>query len=107
MISLATSGSWFEVIAICERLAPTEFGRLPNKRFAVKENKRLEFRFSAFNFLNHPNPQLGISGNSDLNLNFSKADGSLSQINQNTNTTGRALFTTGRRVVEFMAKFTF
>jgi hypothetical protein len=77
------------------------------KRFAFKENKRIELRFSAFNFLNHPLPQFNAGGNADISLNFAGANGSLVQTNQNKLTTGYPLFTVGRRVIEFMAKFNF
>lgn len=77
------------------------------KRFAFKEHDNVELRFSAFNFLNHPLPQFGAGGNSDINLNFANATGGLSQTNTNPLTTGSPLFTVGRRVIEFAAKFQF
>jgi hypothetical protein len=76
------------------------------KRFNFQEHKRVELRFSAFNFLNHPLPQFGAGGNSDLQLNFSN-NGALTQTNQNALTTGTPHFTVGRRVIEFTAKFNF
>jgi Carboxypeptidase regulatory-like domain len=78
------------------------------KDFLFKEHHKIELRFSAFNFLNHPLPQLGISGNSDINLNFSTSSGTLSQTNLNALTTGRALFKNEvPRVIEFAAKYNF
>ena len=77
------------------------------KDFAFKEHQKIELRFSAFNFLNHPLWQFGTGGAQDLNLNFSDANGNLMQTNQNALTTGSPLFKTGRRVIEFAAKYNF
>ena len=41
------------------------------KDFLFKEHQKIEFRFSAFNFLNHPLWQFDQGGHSDVNLNFS------------------------------------
>jgi hypothetical protein len=79
------------------------------KRFAFKEHQRVELRFSAFNFLNHPLPQFGMAGNSDIQLNFTTSSGALTTTNQNALTTGKVLFDSNgvRRVVEFAAKYNF
>ena len=78
------------------------------KDFLFKEHHKVELRFSAFNFLNHPLPQFGISGNSDLNLNFGSGTGPLSQTNTNALTTGSPLFKNEvPRVIEFAAKYNF
>ena len=79
------------------------------KRFAFKEHQRVELRFSAFNFLNHPLPQFGVSGNSDISLNFVNSAGGLSASNLNALTTGKPQFDSNgvRRVIEFAAKYNF
>jgi hypothetical protein len=77
------------------------------KDFIFKEHHKIELRFSAFNFLNHPLWQFGTGGNSDIQLNFKDSAGNLAATNQNALTTGSPLFKTGRRVVEFAAKYNF
>lgn len=78
------------------------------KTFKIKEAQKIEFRFSTFNFLNHPLPELGRGGNQDLQLNFVNPNGTgLAQTNQNALTNGKALFMTGRRVVELTLKYNF
>ena len=88
------------------------------KDFAFKEHQKIEFRMSAFNFLNHPLWQFGISGNSDVNLNFSLPSSSscgnapypcgLAFTNQNATTNGAPLYKNNvPRVVEFTLKYMF
>jgi len=77
------------------------------KRFTFKEHQKVELRFSAFNWLNHPLRQFNAGGNSDIHLNFADTNGGLTQLNQNALTTGSPIFSVGRRVVEFTAKYNF
>lgn len=78
------------------------------KNFNITERQKIQVRFEAFNFLNHPLKQFNAPGNNaDIGLNFSGPNGSLAQTNQNANTTGRPLYTVGRRVVEFALKYSF
>ncbi len=78
------------------------------KDFLFKEHHKVELRFSAFNFLNHPLWQFGTAGQTaDESLNFATSSGAVSPTNLNALTTGSPLFKTGRRVVEFAAKYSF
>jgi len=78
-----------------------------SKSFRITESQKVQFKISAFNVLNHPNPQFGLGGNNDMSLSFSGANGILSQSNTNSQTTGKPLHTTGDRLVEFAVKYYF
>ncbi len=78
-----------------------------SKSFKITENQRVEFRMSAFNFLNRPNPQFGAGGNGDLNLKFADSSNNLTQTNQNSLTTGSPAHSVGDRLVEFALKYYF
>ncbi len=71
------------------------------KNFAFRDNQGVQFRFTAFNFLNHPLPEFGLG--SDVNLQLTGTNGA----NTNPLTTGKPLYEIGRRVVELALKYTF
>jgi len=84
------------------------------KSFNITEAQNIQFRASAFNFLNHALPQFGLG--SDINLHLgcaSTTTGSLTPTcdqggtNINPQTTGRPYYETGRRVIEVALKYNF
>ena len=70
------------------------------KNFNISEHKRFQFRFSAYNFLNHPLSTF-LPGDSNLDLNFNAAG---QQTNQRFGFTDTKL---GRRIVQLAIKFYF
>ncbi len=77
------------------------------KNFAIHESQKIQLRLEAFNFLNHPLGEFNANGNGDLKLNFSGTGGAETASNTNVQTTGKPLFTVGRRVLEFAIKYEF
>jgi hypothetical protein len=70
------------------------------KNFHITESKRIQFRASAYNFLNHPVRSF-IGGDQNLNLSFNE-QGQLTN-----NRFGFADYTVGKRIVHFGVKFEF
>src|SRR5579859_6239450 len=75
----------------------TDLSLFKNFTFGSSENKKLQFRFTGYNFLNHPNRTF-ISGDSGLNLNFS----STGTLNPNF---GYATNSIGHRIMQIMVRF--
>lgn len=73
------------------------------KNFKFRESQNVQFRFSAFNFMNHALPQFNTSGNNDVRLVFSQPGGG----NTNAQTTGAPLYKANRRIVELTLKYNF
>jgi hypothetical protein len=70
------------------------------KNFNFNESKKLQLRFSAYNFLNHPITSF-VNGDPNLNLNF---DASGKQTNERF---GFADYKVGHRIIQLAVKFYF
>jgi hypothetical protein len=76
----------------------TDMSVFKNFTFGKSENKKLQFRFSGYNFLNHPNRTF-LNGDQNLNLTFNRL-GSLTNSNF-----GYATNTIGHRIMQMMVKY--
>jgi hypothetical protein len=76
----------------------TDVSLFKNFTFGPSENKKLQFRFSGYNFLNHPNRTF-LNGDQNLNLSFNSS-GTLTNSNF-----GYATNTIGHRILQMMVKF--
>jgi hypothetical protein len=76
----------------------TDLSVFKNFTFGKAETKKLQFRFSGYNFLNHPNRTF-LNGDQNLNLTFNSG-GTL--MNPNF---GTATNTIGHRIFQMMVKF--
>jgi hypothetical protein len=79
------------------------------KAFRVTDSQRFELRFSATNWLNHPNGVFGQNGNSDEQLIFTGTpeQGDPFTTNQNASTTGAPSTKSGYRWMQFAGKYYF
>jgi len=76
----------------------TDVSVFKNFTFGPSENRKLQFRFSGYNFLNHPNRTF-LNGDQNLNLTFNST-GTLTNSNF-----GYATNTIGHRIMQAMVKF--
>ena len=76
----------------------TDLSVFKNFTFGQSETKKLQFRFSGYNFLNHPNRTF-LNGDQGLNLTFNSS-GTLTNSNF-----GNATNTIGHRILQMMVKF--
>ncbi|GGA65570.1 hypothetical protein GCM10011507_16450 [Edaphobacter acidisoli] len=81
------------------------------KDLKITESQHVQFRASAFNFINHPLSQFGLAN--DINLQMSCATNGATAgcpgggSNTNITTTGKPYYEIGRRVIEVALKYYF
>ncbi|MGB6728439.1 MAG: hypothetical protein WBE74_21280, partial [Terracidiphilus sp.] len=83
----------------------SDLSAFKNFVFGSSEQRKLTFRFSGYNFINHPVRTFESSGDPALSLQFNNA-GTLLQPATGVNF-GYATYKTGHRIVQGEAKFTF
>jgi len=83
----------------------SDISAFKNFVFGSSEQRKLTFRFSGYNFLNHPNRTFNGTGDSALTMTFDDT-GKLKQPAPGVNF-GYADYKTGHRIVQGEAKFTF
>jgi len=78
------------------------------KNFRIKESQKLQFRFSAYNFMNHPLWSFAGTGpgSSNLYLNFAPAPSGNGQVQSNS-TFGYTPIKIGNRIIQFALKYYF
>jgi hypothetical protein len=76
----------------------TDVSLFKNFTFGQSESKKLQFRFSGYNFLNHPNRTF-LNSDQNLNLTFDNT-GTLK-----TSNFGYATNTIGHRIIQMMVRF--
>ncbi len=74
------------------------------KNFQMGENRRLQFRMQAYNFLNHPLWSFPNGSNLTLQFNQNPTTGAFTQTNSNFGTTTQKQ---GQRILELESKFYF
>ena len=79
------------------------------KSFKIVREQTIQFRISAFNFLNHPLNTITNSFNNEYQLNFTNPNGSTFAQNGSNSSLGFGTdpYKTGRRIVELMLKYNF
>ena len=81
----------------------TDLSLFKNFTWGASESKKLQFRFSGYNFLNHANPTF-VANDPSLNLSFN-SNGQLLQPAPGK-TFGVASYKTGHRIMQMAVKFT-
>jgi hypothetical protein len=85
------------------------------KTFRIAESQNIQFRASAFNFINHALPQFGLGNDIKLQMGCNSVSANNAQptcdggggSNSSLQTTGTPQYETGRRVVEVALKYNF
>ena len=81
----------------------TDLSVFKNFTWGASETKKLQFRFSGYNFLNHP-VNTFINGDPNLNLTFTP-DNTGTQITLNNPKFGYTDYRTGHRIMQGMVRF--
>ncbi|MFL6463144.1 MAG: carboxypeptidase regulatory-like domain-containing protein, partial [Bryobacteraceae bacterium] len=75
------------------------------KNFQIRESMKLQFRFQAYNFLNHP--LWSFPNNNNLTLQFKQASPGSATITQTNSTFGYTQYKQGQRIIQLAVKFYF